>query len=153
MERALLLLTSSFAIAASGALARGNTDACHDQYGSSMERCITRPQGMQDACLNSCEASTNQCYAGMYGNKSSAPAVPPALEQASAAAQQPEPSVPRKEAKPTRKRRNNTSRQDRGRRRTGPSSGVRAGWPSYHGLGRQNPPRPDTVAWHCASVT
>src|SRR4051812_828677 len=104
MKRALLLLTSSFAIAASGALAQGNTDACHDQYGACMERCITRPQGMQDACSNSCEASTNQCYAGMYG-KSSAPAVSKAPEQASAAAQEPEASAAReevKDAKPTK---------------------------------------------------
>jgi hypothetical protein len=67
MKSILLLLTSSFVIAASGALAQGNSDACHNQYGSCQERCATRPQSMQESCSNSCEAATNQCYSQMYG--------------------------------------------------------------------------------------
>ncbi len=70
MKIAFLLLTSSLVIAASGAFAQGNTDACHNQYGSCMERCSTRPQAVQESCSNTCEASTNQCYRGMYGSRS-----------------------------------------------------------------------------------
>ena len=102
MKRAFLLLTSSLVIAASGAFAQGNTDACHNQYGSCMERCSTRPQGLQESCSNSCEANTNQCYSGMYGNKSSAQVVPTAPDQASA--QEPEANAARDEAKPTKKK-------------------------------------------------
>ena len=72
MKTALLLLTSSLVIAASGAFAQGNTDACHNQYGSCMERCSTRPQSVQESCSNTCEANTNQCYSGMYGQQVSA---------------------------------------------------------------------------------
>ena len=70
MKIAFLLLTSSLAIAASGAFAQGNSDACHNNYGSCMERCSTRPDSMKETCSNSCEANTNQCYSQMYGPKS-----------------------------------------------------------------------------------
>ena len=84
MKSALLVLTSSLVIVASGAFAQGNSDACHNQYGSCMERCSTRPASMQESCSTSCEANTNQCYAGMYGGKSSAQVIPTAPEQAAA---------------------------------------------------------------------
>jgi hypothetical protein len=71
MKPALLLLSFSLVIAASGAFAQGNSDACHNQYGSCMERCSSRPQALQEKCSQSCEASTNQCYAGVYGPSSS----------------------------------------------------------------------------------
>ena len=98
MKPALLLLTSSFVIAASGAFAQGNTDACHNQYGSCMERCSTRPQSLQEKCSQSCEATTNQCYSVMYGQSSAAQTVQAAPDQA--AAQAPEVSEARDEAKP-----------------------------------------------------
>ena len=101
MKRALLLLTSSLVITASGAFAQGNTDACHNQYASCMERCSTRPQAVQESCSSTCESGTNQCYAGMYGNKSSAQVVPTAPDQASA--QEPEANAA-DEAKPTKKK-------------------------------------------------
>ena len=84
MKTALLLLTSSLVIAASGAFAQGNSDACHNQYAACMERCSTRPQSLQESCSNTCEANTNQCYAGMYGNKSGAQSIQTTPEQASA---------------------------------------------------------------------
>jgi hypothetical protein len=71
MKPALLLLSFSLVTAASGAFAQGNSDACHNQYGSCMERCSSRPQALQEKCSQSCEASTNQCYAGVYGPSSS----------------------------------------------------------------------------------
>jgi hypothetical protein len=89
MKTAFLLLTS-LVIAASGAHAQGNSDACHNQYGSCMERCSTRPQAVQTSCSSSCEANTNQCYSGMYGNKSGAQLIQSAPAQA--AAQEPEAS-------------------------------------------------------------
>ncbi|MEA2978379.1 MAG: hypothetical protein QOF91_1637 [Alphaproteobacteria bacterium] len=98
MKTALLLLTSSLVIAASGAFAQGNSDACHNQYGSCMERCSTRPQALQEKCSQSCEANTNQCYSGMYGQSSAAPALQTAPDQA--AAQEPDASAARDEAKP-----------------------------------------------------
>ena len=36
-----------------------------------MERCSSRPQALQEKCSQSCEASTNQCYSGIYGPSSS----------------------------------------------------------------------------------
>ena len=84
MKTALLLLTSSLVIAASGAFAQGNADACHNQYGGCMERCATRPSSLMESCSSLCEANTNQCYAGMYGNKSSAKVIPTAPGQTSA---------------------------------------------------------------------
>ena len=87
MKTAFLLLTSSLVIAASGALAQaqGEGDACHKQYGSCMERCATRPQSLQESCSNTCEASTNHCYSGMYGSSSAAAAtIQSAPDQASA---------------------------------------------------------------------
>ena len=36
-----------------------------------MERCSSRPQPLQEKCSQSCEASTNQCYSGVYGPSSS----------------------------------------------------------------------------------
>jgi hypothetical protein len=71
MKPALLLLPFSLVVAASGAFAQGNGDACHNQYGSCMERCSSRPQAFQEKCSQSCEASTNQCYSGVYGPSSS----------------------------------------------------------------------------------
>ena len=71
MKPALLLLPLSLVIAASGAFAQANSDACHNQYGSCMERCSSRPQPLQEKCSQSCEASTNQCYSGIYGPSSS----------------------------------------------------------------------------------
>ena len=70
MKTLMLLVTSSLVIAASGALAQGNADACHNQYGSCMARCSSRPQSVQDTCSQSCEMSTNQCYGKMYGSPS-----------------------------------------------------------------------------------
>jgi hypothetical protein len=101
MKPALLLLASSLAIAASGALAQGNADACHNQYGSCMERCTSRPASLQEKCSQSCETSTNQCYATMYGQSSAAQTVqsPPAQ----AAAQESEAREGQDEAKPEAK--------------------------------------------------
>jgi hypothetical protein len=101
MKTAFLLLTSSLVIAASGAFAQGNSDACHNQYGSCMERCSTRPQGLKESCSNSCETNTNQCYSTMYGNKSGAQSIQTAPEQASA--QAPEATDASDEAKPEAK--------------------------------------------------
>jgi hypothetical protein len=72
MKLALLLLTSSLVIAASGASAQGNSDACHNQFAACVERCATRPQSRQEKCSQTCEANTNQCYSGMYGQPSAA---------------------------------------------------------------------------------
>ena len=102
MKPVFLLLTSSLVIAASGAFAQGNSDACHNQYGSCMERCTSRPASMQESCSNSCEANTNQCYSGMYGNKSSAQVIPSAPDQASA--QETEATAAHDEAKPKKKK-------------------------------------------------
>jgi hypothetical protein len=102
MKAALLLLTSSLVIVASGAFAQGNSDACHNQYASCMERCSSRPASMQEACSTSCEANTNQCYAGLYGTtKSSAQVLPSASapDQAAAAAEDNEASTAHDEAK------------------------------------------------------
>jgi hypothetical protein len=83
MKTAFLLLTSSLVIGASGAFAQGNTDACHNQYASCTERCSTRPQAVQESCSSTCESTTNQCYASMYGNKSGAQSIQTTPEQAS----------------------------------------------------------------------
>lgn len=99
MKPALLLLTSTLVIAASGAFAQGNTDACHNQYGSCMERCSTRPQSLQEKCSQSCEMTTTQCYGGMYGPQSSQSV------QTAAPAGEPEARDARDEAKPKRRRR------------------------------------------------
>ena len=98
MKYAFLLLTSSLVIASSGAFAQGNTDACHNSYGSCMERCSTRPASMQESCSNSCEANTNQCYSQMYGSKSGAVSIPSGAEQSQA--RDPEAENARDEAKP-----------------------------------------------------
>jgi hypothetical protein len=100
MKYAFLLLTSSLVIASSGAFAQGNTDACHNGYGSCMERCSSRPASMQESCSNSCEANTNQCYTQMYGPKG-AQSIPSAAEQSSA--QDPEAQNAHDEAKPAAK--------------------------------------------------
>lgn len=101
MKYALLLLTSSLVIASSGAFAQGNTDVCHNGYGSCMERCSTRPASVQESCSSSCEANTNQCYSQIYGPKSGAQTIPSAAEQSSA--QDPEAKDARDEAKPDTK--------------------------------------------------
>ena len=100
MKYALLLLTASLVIASSDAFAQGNTDACHNSYGSCMEHCSSRPASVQESCSNSCEANTNQCYSQLYGPKS-AVQIPAAAEQSSA--QHPEPQNARDEAKPATK--------------------------------------------------
>jgi hypothetical protein len=108
MKTAFLLLTSSLVIAASGAFAQGNTDACHSQYASCVERCSTRPKSLQESCSNTCESTTNQCYAGMYGSsKSAAQAIQSTPDQASA--QEPEARdeakiAPKADAKPKKKK-------------------------------------------------
>ena len=84
MKTAFLFLTSSLVIGASGAFAQGNTDACHNQYASCMERCSTRPQGLQEGCSSTCEQSTNLCYCGIYGSKSGAQAIQSMPDQAAA---------------------------------------------------------------------
>jgi hypothetical protein len=95
MKPALLLLPLSLVIAAPGAFAQGNSDACHNQYGSCMERCSTRPQPLQEKCSQSCEASTNQCYSGIYGPSSQSLQAVPDLSSA----QEPQASDARDEAK------------------------------------------------------
>ena len=104
MKYALLLLTSSLLIASSGAFAQGNTDACHNSYGSCMERCSSRPAAVGESCSNSCEASTNQCYQQIYGPTSAAQSIPSAVEQSSA--QDSEAQNARNEATPGTKSRN-----------------------------------------------
>ena len=101
MKYALLLLTTSLVIASSGAFAQGNTDACHNSYGSCMERCSSRPAAVQESCSNSCEANTNQCYSQMYGPKSAGQSMPAAAEQSSA--QDPDAQNARDEANPAAK--------------------------------------------------
>jgi hypothetical protein len=104
MKTAFLVLTS-LVIAASGAYAQGKSDACHNQYGSCVERCSTRPQSVQASCATSCEANTNQCYSVMYGNKSGAQLIQTAPEQASA--QEPDArdeAEAKAEAKPKKKK-------------------------------------------------
>jgi hypothetical protein len=78
MKMRMLFLASALTLVASGAFAQGNTDACHNQYGSCMERCASRPQSLQEACSNSCESTTNACYGNMYGPRSNAVNVAPA---------------------------------------------------------------------------
>jgi hypothetical protein len=87
MKYALLSLTTSLVIASSAAFVQGNTDACHNSYGSCMERCSTRPAAVQEACSNSCEASTNQCYQQIYGPRPGAQSIPSAAEQSDSEAQ------------------------------------------------------------------
>jgi len=96
MKPALLLLPFSLVVAASGAFAQGNSDACHNQYGSCMDRCSSRPQALQEKCSQSCEASTNQCYSGVYG-PSSSQSLQPAPELSSG--QEPQASDARDEAR------------------------------------------------------
>jgi hypothetical protein len=72
MNKLMMLVTSSLVVIASGALAQGNSDACHNHYGSCVERCLSRPQSAQTSCSQSCETSTNQCYGKMYGSPSPA---------------------------------------------------------------------------------
>jgi hypothetical protein len=72
MNKLMVLVTSSLVVVASSALAQGNSDACHNQYGSCVERCSSRPQSVQTSCSQSCETSTNQCYGKMYGSPSPA---------------------------------------------------------------------------------
>ena len=98
MKYAFLLLTSSLVIASSGAFAQGNSDACHNNYGSCMERCSSRPASMQESCSNSCEANTNQCYSQMYGSKTGAVNISTPGEQSQA--QGSEAQDARDEAKP-----------------------------------------------------
>jgi len=100
MKHALLLLTATLVIATSGAFAQGNTDACHNNYGSCMERCSSRPASVQESCSNMCEATTNQCYSQLYGPKSAVQSIPAAAEQSSA--QDPDAQA-RDEAKPATK--------------------------------------------------
>ena len=108
MKTAFLLLTSSLVIAASGAFAQGNTDACHNQYAACVERCSSRPQSLQESCSSTCESTTNQCYAGMYGsNKSSAQVIQSSPDQASAQeleARDEAKIEPKAEAKPKKKK-------------------------------------------------
>jgi hypothetical protein len=67
MKPTVLLIAASLMSAASGALAQGQGDSCSNQYGACMDRCSSRPQSLQEPCSNTCEATTNQCYQGMYG--------------------------------------------------------------------------------------
>jgi len=103
MKHALLLLTASLVIASSGAFAQGNTDACHNGYGSCMERCSSRPASVQQSCSNTCEANTNQCYSQLFGPKSAVQTIPSAAEKSSA--QNSEAQNARDEAKPAIKSR------------------------------------------------
>ena len=59
-----------------------------------MERCSSRPQALQEKCSQSCEASTNQCYSGIYGPSQ---ALQPAPDQSSG--QEPQASDARDEAR------------------------------------------------------
>jgi hypothetical protein len=103
MKHALLLLTTSLVIASSGAFAQGKTDACHNGYGSCMERCSTRPASVQESCSNTCEANTNQCYSQLYGPKSAVQSTP----AAASSAQDPDAQNARDEAKPATKSKKN----------------------------------------------
>lgn len=67
MKRVVLLLTTSFVLASSAALAQD--DGCSKQYGACMDRCSSRPEQVQGMCSQTCEATTNQCYVGMYGQR------------------------------------------------------------------------------------
>jgi hypothetical protein len=98
MKPAFLLLTLSLVAITSGAHAQGKSDACHDQYGSCMERCHTRPESLRASCSSSCEANTNTCYSGMYGGSSSAQTIQVTPEQASAS--EPEARAAQDEVKP-----------------------------------------------------
>ena len=64
MKLSLLLLTSSLGLAATGAFAQN--DACTNNYGGCMERCVTRPASTQAACTQICETNSNMCYDQMY---------------------------------------------------------------------------------------
>jgi hypothetical protein len=68
MKPIMLLLSASLAVAASGALAQGQGDACSSGYGSCMDRCSSRPKAVQESCAQMCEANTNHCYEGLYGH-------------------------------------------------------------------------------------
>jgi hypothetical protein len=61
-----------------------------------MDRCSSRPQALLEKCSQSCEASTNQCYSGVYG-PSSSQSLQPAPELSSG--QEPQASDARDEAR------------------------------------------------------
>jgi len=86
MKPIMLLLTSSLVVAASGAFAQGQGDACSNQYGACMDHCSSRPPSLQSQCAQTCETSTNQCYVGMYGH-------PPEGGEAASQASAPEPEA------------------------------------------------------------
>ena len=95
MKLSLLLLTSSLALAATGASAQN--DACTNNYGGCMERCVTRPASMQTACTQTCETNSNVCYDQLYkASSSGAQASGPVSEQRA----EPDVSEARDEAKP-----------------------------------------------------
>ncbi|ERR1700759_4532546 len=83
MKTKILFVASALAFAAfggTGALAQGNSDACHNQYGACMERCSQRPQSLQESCSTSCESNTNSCYGKMYGERTNAVNASPATQ-------------------------------------------------------------------------
>lgn len=65
MKSTLAILTASFVLAASAALAQ--EDGCSKRYGACMDTCSKRSQEAQGACEQTCEQNTNQCYVGVYG--------------------------------------------------------------------------------------
>ena len=90
MKPIMLMLTTSLVIAASGAFAQGQGDACSGKYAACMDHCSSRPQSLQASCSQSCENNTNQCYVELFGpaprggeaSQAAAPAPAPAPDPA-----------------------------------------------------------------------
>jgi hypothetical protein len=100
MKPVLLLLSAWLTMVAFGALAQDQGDACHNGYGSCVERCASRPKSLQEACGQTCEATTNQCYQGLF---SRAPESGPMSASDQASAPEPEARGARDEARPDQK--------------------------------------------------
>jgi hypothetical protein len=98
MKSIMLLLSASLSVAASGALAQGQGDACSPGYGTCMNHCSSRPQSLQESCAKTCETNTDQCYQSLYGQ---APQDGAVSSQASTPA--PEARVARDQVKPVDK--------------------------------------------------
>ena len=101
MKLSLLLLTSSLAMAASGAFAQN--DACTNNYGGCMERCVTRPASLQAACTQTCEANSTQCYDQLYKATQGGAAQASGPISTSETQAQPDADEARDEAKPAAK--------------------------------------------------
>ena len=70
MKAMAMLVAATAAMLAANVSSARSQDACSKDYVACLDVCVTKPtKGIQEPCMNSCQANNNRCSEKVYGGR------------------------------------------------------------------------------------